>query len=46
MFSIGYAFRLHSTSAAPIMDLPAKEGWQRQYFDTESLKGQKNDTEN
>ena len=41
MFSVGYAACLHSKVAAPIMIEPAKEGWQRQYFDTESLKGQK-----
>ena len=48
MFSIGYAFCLHSMGLVDIMISPAKEGWQlkRQYFDTESLKGQKNDTEN
>jgi len=34
MFSIGYAACLHSKVAAPIMVEPAKEGWQRQYFDT------------
>jgi len=34
MFSIGYAACLHSKVAAPIMVLPAKEGRQRQYFDT------------
>lgn len=34
MFSVGYAPCLHSKGAAPIMIRPAKEGWQRQYFDT------------
>ena len=34
MFSVGYAACLHSNGATTIMILPAKEGHNRQYFDT------------
>lgn len=46
LFLLANLGRLHSMGSVDIMISPAKEGWQRQYFDTESLKGQKNDTEN